>query len=326
MNRAFLISTAVAFGALSAFSGGGLIAAQRNPAGMPATAPLPAAQADVEAALSETSSSCQSLMNRVYQSGVANVDIFYGYVDTDSQDPPEYEGKVLTMAKHDLTVSLLTRDCPFFGGEEPCGFVPAQADPSLFVKKVGRGLFSSETVQVRINDDNPSPQDSDNKSNPQFKAASTAERTAFESAVNSGDVVFYSGHSRDGGGPDFTPAVRSANGNIDYPYYHKHQPGLHDLEKALVNSTAVIYGSFSCDSMDHWGEAICSADPHVIFLGSTRLVNFSITDGGNGQLIDSYDEGESSMMTALGAIIDRRCDFNQEFAADKDPFEAVTHN
>ena len=83
--------------------------------------------------------------------------------------------------------------------------------------------------------------------------------------MGSADIVFYIGHSRNGGGPDFNPPLLDAGHEVRYTgYYERKEPGLEKLLTALaprVNSE-VIVGLFSCLSLDHFSRPLLEQNPN----------------------------------------------------------------
>jgi hypothetical protein len=73
-------------------------------------------------------------------------------------------------------------------------------------------------------------------------------------ALRNLDVIFYEGHSRDGGGPDFAPPLPASTGKVNYPWYRKNGPGLKLLleELRFAQRNPLALGFFSCASRRHF--------------------------------------------------------------------------
>jgi len=90
------------------------------------------------------------------------------------------------------------------------------------------------------------------------------------------DVVFYVGHSRNGGGPDFYPPHLTTAGLVEYPWYEKNAPGVPFLVQALntrVQGKLQMLGLMSCSSQSHFLSAIkTAAGSKVGIISSLNLV------------------------------------------------------
>ncbi|MGZ3772914.1 MAG: hypothetical protein ACXVCY_05330 [Pseudobdellovibrionaceae bacterium] len=98
----------------------------------------------------------------------------------------------------------------------------------------------------------------------------------FRDALKKADAVFYFGHSRNGGGPDFSPPVFiNGQNKVNYSgYYEVLQPGFKKLISALNDSPRTsVLGLMSCDSRDHFLKKIRSTAPNIGVITSTDVVN-----------------------------------------------------
>ncbi|WP_413612976.1 hypothetical protein [Bdellovibrio sp. HCB-110] len=99
----------------------------------------------------------------------------------------------------------------------------------------------------------------------------------FARALQEADAVFYFGHSRNGGGPDFAPPIFIPGRNkVNYDgYYEVQRPGLKKMISALNNGskkTAVI-GLMSCASRDHFLSRVRAAAPKTGVITSMDVLN-----------------------------------------------------
>lgn len=96
-------------------------------------------------------------------------------------------------------------------------------------------------------------------------------------ALENADIVLYDGHSRDGGGPDFSPPNLNSHGKIDYAWYHKNQPGLKAMIQALqkTKSSPIYLGLFSCASDGHFTEQLTPLLHQTSLILSTKLIEGS---------------------------------------------------
>lgn len=119
----------------------------------------------------------------------------------------------------------------------------------------------------------------------------------FTSALKNADAIFYFGHSRNGGGPDFAPPVFIAGRNkLNYSGYYKVQrPGLKRMISALNSSEkkAPIIGLMSCASREHFLSKIRSLAPHSGVITSMDVLN--------------VDEVFTAMIGGVDAILRGQC-------------------
>lgn len=99
----------------------------------------------------------------------------------------------------------------------------------------------------------------------------------FFGGLTKADIVFYNGHSRNGGGPDFNPPVLLSNGHPDYNGYYKvKRTGIKRALEAIKQNPnqGFIYGSFSCFSASHFRSALVKTDPSLRMILSSDVVDY----------------------------------------------------
>ncbi|WP_291515643.1 hypothetical protein [Bdellovibrio sp. ArHS] len=118
------------------------------------------------------------------------------------------------------------------------------------------------------------------------------ERTSFmdsyfAKALENADAVFYFGHARNGGGPDFSPPVFVRGRNkVDYDgYYEVQRPGLKKMLAALSGPKKTpILGLMACNSRDHFLKKVRATAPHTGVITSLDVLNvdevYTATIGG----------------------------------------------
>lgn len=96
------------------------------------------------------------------------------------------------------------------------------------------------------------------------------------------DVLFYEGHSRDGGGPDFSPPKAASNGKVNYPWYHANRPGLKFMGEALAQSPVhpQLLGLFSCASNYHFKGFLNQKAPQTTTILSQKVISTQLTKEG----------------------------------------------
>jgi hypothetical protein len=107
----------------------------------------------------------------------------------------------------------------------------------------------------------------------QYEASTNAEQ-GFATAIKSSDVVFYLGHARNGGGPDFFPPLLKENGNVFLKSYEQEQRGIKLLTANIAQSKTIkILGLFACDADKHFTDTLLKtrSDLSYILAGSVTL-------------------------------------------------------
>jgi hypothetical protein len=121
-------------------------------------------------------------------------------------------------------------------------------------------------------------------------------RDFYSWSLQNADMVFYEGHSRDGGGPDFAPPRPSRSGGVNYPWYRTNKPGLKFLLAALdsAHDKPATVGLFSCASRRHFLTSLKQHSPKSKFILSTKVV-----ESGKTKL---------ALMRTLESVLNFECD------------------
>lgn len=131
-----------------------------------------------------------------------------------------------------------------------CDFVRSAEDGDLFIKYI-KGLDNKiHKIELRLVNSSVSPDDEANIKDPFqiWKSNNAAE--LFYEGLKHADIIFYNGHSRDGGGPDFLPPRLTNKHHIDYHWYRTKKLGIKNMKQALnmAEKPPAIIGLFSCHS------------------------------------------------------------------------------
>ncbi len=168
----------------------------------------------------------------------------------------------------------LTTNCSASSSNQACGFERDLSDANLLTRKVKNQVF-----RIRITASSAGADDLDNRKNAYQKYLTQISENNFIYGLRTTPVVFYVGHSRDGGGPDFSPPrLLVKNNHVDYNYYRKHQPGFKKLLESLSQKQKaqdLSLGLFSCDSTKHFEEKIRRHSTSVKILTTTNLVYYT---------------------------------------------------
>lgn len=201
---------------------------------------------------------CIRRYSRIVDDGVLDIRIVLGYFDWTTGSTVRYRGRnygyspSIDPGAYAALRKLLRSRCS--GNAEFCGF--EQESAYRFRKSVviqGRRvqakvdmIFASVSEYLAANTGRYASQ--------QRRRSQTAQEI-FQSALRNADAVFYFGHSRDGGGPDFDPPVFvSGTNKVNYNgYYKEERPGMKKMLAALSSGRQPsILGLMSCDSKDHF--------------------------------------------------------------------------
>ena len=160
-----------------------------------------------------------------------DVRVFFGYKDTRPARfvADRYEAAVFS--------EILTMSCA--NGREDCDFKKVDTDHYegiLLTKAINSHNKKQTTVNVRIWTSSVGADDSENRKNPFQKWRSEYVKDQFIHALKKADVIFYNGHSRAGGGPDFSAPLLTSKNHVNYLNYQKNKPGFQLITKTLAQS------------------------------------------------------------------------------------------
>ncbi|MGE4131050.1 MAG: hypothetical protein AB7F86_05395 [Bdellovibrionales bacterium] len=232
---------------------------------------------------------CRKAYSALTKDGALTILVTFGYKDS---RPLRFVGDRYERA---VFVDRLLRPCTPF--EVVCGFEQESGNPEFFSKKLIWYDHRERVVQVQVLASSVGPDDEWNRSSRIQKWHSERTLRLFRRAMVKSDVVFYDGHSRTGGGPDFFPPLLRKNNQVDYGHYQKEKPGvqflLADLERAKGSRQPRLLGLFSCDSSVHFQKTLLKAKPKMGLIASEALLHQS----------DAMD----NMVSALSALLKGEC-------------------
>ncbi|MBC7693514.1 MAG: hypothetical protein H7222_17240 [Methylotenera sp.] len=186
-----------------------------------------------------------------------------------------------------------------------CGFTRSRTDADLFTRKIngpargapGKSVLPAEEKQVdlRVLQSSAGPDDEENRLDPFQKWRSEYASRSFLQGLSEADAIFYNGHSRGGGGPEFEPPLIRADHEVDFKWYREHELGLIPILNTFEHapSRLKLLGLYSCASSRHFMDRVLAAKPDLGLITSPRLIYFS-------------DALESSL-EALSALLGLQC-------------------
>jgi hypothetical protein len=241
------------------------------------------------------SESCRTRYLSFYAKPTVDIKVVFGYKDA---RPARF---VADRYERAIFVQRLLRECR--QGEHSCGFSRSDSDADLFLKKVPGPDGKERAIYLRVIQSSVGPDDEANRKDPYQAWRTRYANLAFLQGLTNADAVFYNGHSRGGGGPDFTPPRMDRDGGVDFSWYRERQPGFDPIIATLEGapSQLKLLGLFSCASTKLFLERIQKVKPDLGLITSSRLIYFS-------------DALESSL-EALSALLAMRCegDFQESF-------------
>jgi hypothetical protein len=238
---------------------------------------------------------CDKTYNHFYKNDRTDIRIAFGYKDA---RPSRFVGDRYEAA---WFASYLTAPCQadWFA----CGFSRDSTDPGLFRKLIVGPEGKARDVRVTLVSSAAGADDDENRNDVFQKWLSERASAAFLDGIEKADAVFYDGHSRDGGGPDFAPPRLAPDKHVDYDWYAKNKPGMGPLLERLGKSQLPLLGFFSCASTGHFMKVIQETNPKVGTITSPKLIY--------------YTDSMKNMLAALSALLGRKCetDFHSSLRA-----------
>ena len=162
-----------------------------------------------------------------------------------------------------------------------CGFARHPQDGDLLLKTFTTNAGAKAKVRLRITASSAGADDDENKRDPYQEPLSKFAEANFLGGIAEADAVFYIGHSRDGGGPDFAPPRLNEYKHVDYDWYKQEKIGLGKLRKALreVNSSLPgglrVLGLMSCASTLHFAKKLHADAPKLELKTMKELVYYA---------------------------------------------------
>lgn len=225
---------------------------------------------------------CPGDYRRLFGGKDLRIAFFYGYEDFGA-----YTGDAVHMR---ALVDTLKKPCAG-AGLEVCGFRASKIRRNLveLTKKIGDLPVIISVYSTSLTDDNWNNLDYERGYWAQNEA-SKAVRRAFHDQLVKADVVFYSGHSRLGGGPGFDPQTREQIA-LNFLFKMPSRPFL----KALGTrpSRLKLLAMMSCQSDKYYRSRIERANPGLSMILTTADIG--------------AEEGEQVNIGALNSILARKC-------------------
>lgn len=232
---------------------------------------------------------CQAPYQRIFAKGSATIRVVFGYKDT---RPSRFVGD-----RHERLafVQRILARCK--GLDQACGFTRVEDQADVFTKTIPGPSDKPVQIELVVTNSSVGSDDASNRENPMQKWQSKYAELAFFSGLAKADVVFYNGHSRFGGGPDFNPPKIRKSGEVNSAYYHTKHSGFQkvraQLRKKKSKEGLKVLGLFSCSSSQHFANAVAH-DSKAGLISSRALIY--------------YADAMENSITALSALLEMRCE------------------
>lgn len=228
---------------------------------------------------------CIQTWNRFYSKDVVDLNIVFGYFESDEDD---------IARDTDLRKAMIhevTKRCPIEQNDfvRACGFRRSADDEDVFEKKVPGPTGKTHLVRLRLTASSFSASERVNRLLNEQQAQSDHAESVFYDAMPEVAMNVYVGHARGGGGPSYGPALRNKAGKIDYERYRKEKPGLKKLLDRLRNATKTpqLLSLLACESSVWDGTVSRAAPKSGVLLSETPLVPVEVNLAQAYNLLDS---------------------------------------
>jgi hypothetical protein len=230
---------------------------------------------------------CESMYAPMLADGVLDIHYAFGYFDDSETGTPRIFNGVnygispsLDLVAFESLRQVIVGSCRY-KNMRLCGFTQSgdpQVGKLIFEKQM---LIQGQDVLVRIIMTQASASESYAQNRgpladtQRFFTAQSEEN--FFGGLRTGDVVFYNGHSRNGGGPDFNPPVLTKANKTNYKgYYEVQKPGIkRTLEELAANpNPGFVLGLFSCYSRTHFYKSFMNQNPQQRLILSADTIDY----------------------------------------------------
>jgi len=231
-----------------------------------------------------------------------NISVAFGYMDNRTDVVKSTAAKdVDDQYEKAAFFELLRAPCEA-GTMGACGFKYESDDADVLIKRVRMigpdGVMRYRTLRLRAKDSSVSDDDVANRNQLAEEQRLKSEETQrfFQESLRSADMVFYLGHARGGGGPDFSPPRLHGRYQLsDLNWYRRYHPGTDLMYGALQSSAQQpkIIGLFACYSKELFSQGLRQAAPH------------------SGLILSGDNEAQTALaqaMTALDSVLAGRCE------------------
>jgi hypothetical protein len=222
---------------------------------------------------------CEKRYTDILSDGVIHIQIAVGYFDwTTGKEVGSYGlSPSMDPGAFSALDSIITDHCS--GNLRLCGFKRDPSNSHLFRRDLNIfGKHYRAEIEMYYSSESEYYFDNIGYLKSQQKARTATMDSFFADGLQNSDAIFYFGHSRNGGGPDFAPPRLNRFNKVDYDgYYEIYRPGFKKLLQALSDplKQTKILGLMSCDSRDHFLKPIRKAAVKTGVITSTAVLEIN---------------------------------------------------
>ncbi len=240
---------------------------------------------------------CRAPYQRLFSQSEVSIRIVFGYKDT---RPSRFVGD-----RNERLAFVQRILAPCKGTDAACGFSRHPDYQDLFSKTIPGLNDKPLKVNLVVVNSSVGSDDVGNRTNPMQNWQSGYAKSAFLNGLQRADVVFYNGHSRFGGGPDFAPPKLRPSGDVNADFYRSSQTGFQEMQTKLQGNAGLLdnlsstsdglkmLGLFSCTSSQHFSRALTS-DKQLGLISSGALLY--------------YADAMENSLAALSALLEMKCE------------------
>ncbi len=135
-----------------------------------------------------------------------------------------------------------------------CGFTLRTYDD--FQAILTKNVFGGKVLEIELINATRSEDDEVNRKDPEQIKMSELTQKRYHDSFSNSQFVFYLGHSRNGGGPDFAPPKLLPNEHTDYNWYQQTKINsnkmVSELTKISVQNRPLVFSILGCNSRLHY--------------------------------------------------------------------------
>jgi hypothetical protein len=228
---------------------------------------------------------CQNLYKNSLAKGSMDIRYALGYFDDSQGIDVVYDGTNYGLSPSlDIEIFHVVRNALKAKCEDNrllCGFNESgdpeqgQVELTKTIQLFGKDVLVKMTLTHASASDNFEANKSTLKDRQDFLTKQSEQN--YFGGIGVADVVFYNGHSRNGGGPDFNPPLLNSELHVNYDgYYRVKQPGIRRVLSQLKTNPNKdsIMGFFSCFSQSHFYDMLIKANPKQRLVLSADKINY----------------------------------------------------
>ncbi len=241
-----------------------------KPAPTPAVEPVPVV-------------SCNAVVKKIADKAVVEIVYVFGYKDS---RPAKF-----VYDKYERINFLSRLQGPCGKNQLLCEFQRSDGDAFIFSKSIGE-----KKIFIKVIGSSVTENDEENRNMKYQDWLSLRARNELHWGLQRADVVFYNGHSRSGGGPDFFVPKLRKDQHIDYDYYLTARTHFVQIVETLrkAKKKSKVFGIFSCKADEHFAQVLVKENPDILFVAARKLI--------------SYYEALNESEQALEAILHGKCE------------------